>query len=286
MLCQLLPIHNWGGHVKYRVILVIAVSVLASSCTRKAEGQTVAVVNGEEITVPDLNFALNLAKLPEGADRNTARAQALQQLVDRRLLAEQAQKEGIDKSPEYLNRQRRADEDLLISMLAARRLNTAQLPSDREIQTYIASHPEMFATRETWNLDQVQYVTPTDRNIQSQIVGTNSIDQLIAVLTKNKIAYSRQKNRLDTAVVPPELFAKLNSLPAGEPFIVPLGTRSIANAIVGREPRPLTGDDAKPTAVDAIRKTQTAKSLEGLLKSLRSSAKIEYQPGYGPPKKS
>jgi len=37
-------------------------------------------------------------------------------------------------------------------------------------------------------------------------------------------------------------------------------------------------------AVDTIRKTQTAKSLEGLIKSLKSSAKIEYQQGYAPPK--
>jgi hypothetical protein len=37
-------------------------------------------------------------------------------------------------------------------------------------------------------------------------------------------------------------------------------------------------------AVQAIRKTQMAKSLQDLLKSLRSSAKVEYQPGYAPAK--
>jgi hypothetical protein len=35
-----------------------------------------------------------------------------------------------------------------------------------------------------------------------------------------------------------------------------------------------------------MRKAQTGKALESLMKSLRSSAKIEYQAGYGPPKKS
>jgi hypothetical protein len=33
-----------------------------------------------------------------------------------------------------------------------------------------------------------------------------------------------------------------------------------------------------------MRKQQTATSLQGLLKSLRNSAKIEYQPGYAPKK--
>jgi hypothetical protein len=59
----------------------------------------------------------------------------------------------------------------------------------------------------------------------------------------------------------------------------------VANSIVGREPHPITGDEAKPVAVQAIRKAQTGKALQGLLKSLKDSGKIEYQAGYGPPKK-
>ena len=267
------------------VAAVVACGILVSGCQRKAEGQTVAVVNGQEITVPDLNFALSQAKVPADADKNAVKAQILQQLVDRRLLAEQARSEGIDKTPEFLNRQRQAEEQLLITMLAARRLNTAQLPSDREVQDFIASHSGMFANRETWSLDQVQYLTPKDPAIIAEIQKTLGIDALIAVLQSHKIDFKRQKNRLDTAVVPPDLYSKLSTLPAGEPFVVPIGDRSVASAVVAKEPNPLGGDQAKPAAVALMRKQQTGKSLEGLLKSLRSSAKIEYQPGYAPPAK-
>lgn len=268
--------------MKYGVIAAVAVSVLVSGCQRKAEGQTVAVVNGEEVTAPDLNFALQLAKVPEGADKTKARNAVLEQLVDRRLLVEQARKEGIDKSPEYLNRLRRGEEDLLISMLANRRLNTAQLPADREIQNFITTHPGMFANREVWQLDQVQYATPTDAALRKQLDTSTSLDQLASLLQARNIQFARQKNQLDTASVPQELYSKLVTIPTGKPFIIAGGPRSVANVIVGREPRPIAGDKAKPIAVQAIRKTQTTKSLEGLLKSLRSSAKIEYQPGYAP----
>ena len=272
--------------MKYGIIAAVAVSVLVSGCQRKAEGQTVAVVNGEEVTAPDLNFALQLAKVPEGADKTKARNAVLDQLVDRRLLAEQAKKEGIDKSPEYLNRLRRGEEDLLISMLVDRRLNTTQLPSDREIQNYVTTHPGMFANREMWLLDQVQFETPKDMALRKQLDVAPNLDALISVLQTNKIQFARQKNRLDTASVPQELYAKLATIPTGKPFIIAGGPRSVANVIVGREPRPIAGDQAKPAAVQAIRKTQTTKSLEGVLKSLRQSAKIEYQPGYAPaPKK-
>ena len=270
--------------MKHRVLAVIAIGFAFSGCTRKAEGQTVAVVNGEEITVPDLNFALNSAKVPEGMDKTAARSQVLQQLVDRRLLVEQARKEGIDKTPDFVNRERRADEDLLISLLAARRLNTTQLPSDREVQAFIASHPGVFANREIWTLDQVLYTAPTDKDVLADVVKAHDLGAVVTVLQQHNIRFTRQSNHLDTAIVPPELYNRISALPAGEPFVVPVGNRSVASAIISREPRPVAGDQAKPAAVAMMRKSETAKSLEGLLKSLRGSAKIDYQPGYAPPK--
>jgi EpsD family peptidyl-prolyl cis-trans isomerase len=272
--------------VKYAIVATLAVCVAVSGCQRKAEGQTVAVVNGEEITVPDLNFALNNAKVPQGVEKDAARSQVLQQLVDRRLLAEQARKEGIDKTPDYLNRERRADEDLLISMLADRRLNTTPVPSDREVDTYIAAHPEKFANREAWDLDQTAYQTPTDPAITKEIHGAKTVDQLVSVLQAHKIPFTKQKSRVDTAMVPAEIYAKLNSMAPGEPFFIAFGNRSVSSSITGREPHPLTGDQAKPVAVDAIRKTQATSSIQNMLKSLKSSAKVDYQSGYAPPKKS
>ncbi len=270
--------------MRHSVVAVAILGIILSGCQRKAEGQTVAVVNGKEITIPELNFALNEVKIPEALDKNSARSQVLQKMIDRRLLADQARNEGIDKTPEFLNRQRQMNEDLLISMLAARRLNTAQLPSDREVETYIASNPQAFANRETWQLDQLLYPTPTDPSIKADIAKTKTLDELATVLQQHNVQSSRQKNRLDTAVIPPAIYSKITALPPGEPFAFPVGNRTIASSIVGREPHPLTGDEAKPIAVQAMRKAQTQKSLEGLLKSLRSTAKIEYQPGFAPKK--
>jgi peptidyl-prolyl cis-trans isomerase C len=268
--------------VRQAAVAIIALGVLTTGCNRKPEGQTVAVVNGEEITLPDLNFALNSTNVPEGADKTVVRSQILQQLVDRRLLAEQARKEGIDKSPDYLNRVRRADEDMLISMLAAKRLKTAQLPSDREVEGYISGHPNMFDKREVWELQQISYPTPTDPGILSEIVKASTMPALIAVLQAHNIAFQEQKNRVDTAVIPSEMYGKINAVPSGEPFVVRAGKNSVANVITSKQPQPISGPKAKPLAVETIRKTQTAKALEGLVNSLRGSAKLEYQPGYAP----
>ena len=86
-----------------RIVLAIVLAFMVSSCEKKPGGQTVAVVNNEEITAADLNAELGNANISATDASKDARAQALERLVDRRLLAQQAKSDGLDKSPEFLN---------------------------------------------------------------------------------------------------------------------------------------------------------------------------------------
>lgn len=272
------------GPLKYRIITIAAGMVMLAACNHKAEGQTVAVVNGQEITISELNFELGLANVPPGSDKGAARSQVLQSMIDRRLIAAQARQEGIDTTPDFINRKLRGEEDLLISMLSARRLKAALVPSSRETDAYIASHPATFASRQFWDLMQIQYQSPKDAAIQSEINATHAFTDLVAILQKHGIAVAQQKNRLDTAVVPAELFQKISSLPEGEPFIVRVGDRAIASVIVSREMKPIVGDQARPIAADALRREQSAKDMANRVHGLRKAAKIEYKPGFAPHK--
>ena len=267
-----------------RINLIAAAALLLGACNHKAEGQTVAVVNGQEITLSELNFELGIANLPEGADKNAARSQVLQSMVDRRLLAGQAKEEGVDTTPDFVNRKRRAEEDLLISMLSMRRLKSITLPTARESDAFIASHPAMFANHQFWELDQVQYQAPSDLAIQSEIDKAHSFADLLGILQRHGVAIMRQKNRLDTGVVPAELFQKISALPDGEPFIVRVGDRAIASVITARQPQPIVGDKARPIAANELRKEQGAKDMAKRVEGLRKAAKIEYKPGFAPKK--
>jgi len=271
--------------VRSKLVLAVGLALLASACNKKAEGQTVAVVNGEEITAAELNAELGSAKIPEGADKNQVRARLLQTMIDRRLLAQQAKTDGLDKTPEYLNRQRKMTEDVLISMLAARQIDTAQLPANSEIERFQASHPWMFAQREQWNLEQLRFALPANAAVKAKLDQAKSLEELSKALTDSGITFNRQKNRLDTAVIPQNIYGQLATLRAGEPFIIPVGGQAVASVIVSREPTPLIGEQAKPIAVAAMRREQASKLMQNRLSALRQTAKIEYKEGYAPPKK-
>lgn len=266
------------------IVLVLGLGILAAGCDRKAEGQTVAVVNGEEITAAELNAEVLGANLPTESNKQEARARILQAMVDRKLLTQHARAEGLDKSPEFLNRQRRMTDDLLINMLATRQLNAAQLPPTNEINRFVASRPNMFANREVWSLEQLRYAMPEDERVIAQISQTKSLEALAEVLSANKIQFARAKNRLDTAVVPLDIYGRVASLPAGEPFIIPVGKEAIASAIVSRQAAPPNEEENRSRAVAVMRREQGTKFMTDRLESLRKTAKIEYQAGFAPPK--
>lgn len=277
-------IFKWlGDSVRSSIIAVLALSVAVSACDKKAEGQTVAIVNGEEVTAAELNAELAGANIPPGVNKDDARARVLQAMIDRRLLAQQAKKDGIDKSPEFLNRQRRATEDLLIKMLATRQIESAQLPSNQEVARFEASRPQMFAKREQWNLEQLRFAAPADPAVKAKIAAAKSLDELAAALSSSGVAFTRQKNRLDTGVIPNDLYGRLTTLPPNEPFVIPVGNMMVASVVTSREPAALAGEQARPIAVAAIRREQTGKFMKDRLQALRGSAKIEYKQGYAPP---
>jgi peptidyl-prolyl cis-trans isomerase C len=266
-------------------MITLLIALAATSCQKKAEGQTVAIVNNEEITAAELNAELTNNAAANSGDTKQARAAALQRLVDRKLLVQQAQTDGLDKSPEFINQQRRSTEDLLINMLVSKRLNTAKLPNPEEITRFEASKPEAFAGREIWTLSQLIYPLPKNAALTAKIAAAKSLDQIADALTAAGLQFTRETKKIDTAVFPHNIYIQIANLAPGEPFVAPGPDKAVANVITAREPAPLGGDQARTVALNAMRRNQAQTMVEDRLKSLRASAKIEYQPGFGPPSK-
>jgi peptidyl-prolyl cis-trans isomerase C len=270
------------GHLMRHPIITVGLIALAvASCQKKASGQTVAVVNNEEITAAELNDQLASEPNVRG-DTKAARNAALQDLINRKLIVQQAKSDGIDKSPEFLNKLRRGTDDLLINMLLARRFGTAQVPSADQITSYEASHPQVFAGRENWTLSQIVYPQPKDPAVTAKLTAAKTLDEIAQVLTSSGIQFTRTTRKLDTAVFPNSLYAQVAHLPAGEPFIAPGPDKAVASVITAREPSPTPADQASALAANLIRREQMNKIVQDRVKSLRAAAKIESPPGFGP----
>ena len=271
--------------MRQRIILILVVALMASACQKKASGQTVAVVNGEEITASELNDALTTDSTFAGSSSKDARAAELQKLIDRKLVVQQGKADGVDKSPEFVNQQRRMTEDLIINLMLSKRLNTSQVPTADEISRFEASRPEMFANREIWSLDQIIYPLTNNPPLNAKLGGAKSMDEIAQTLTAAGVKFTRDSKKLDTAIFPHPIYEQVAKVPPGEPFIAPGPDKAVANVITAREPAPITGDQARTVALAQMRKEQAGKIVQDRVKDLRAKAKIEYQPGFAPPAK-
>ena len=265
---------------KALTIVLIASAVAVTGCKRAATGQVVAVVNGEEVSLSELNGELKNA--PAGADKDAIRAAALQNLVNRKLLVQQAHDRGIDKDPDYLQQQRRLDDELMINMLGQQVTKNVPVPSASDIDRFIAEHPEMFAQRTIYSLDQVIFPLPSDPSRLKVLEADHTLDAVVARLKGMSIQTQRQPAKLDSAGTPPQFLKTIGSLPPGEPFVVATGGRGVVSVITGKEVQPITGDTARKIAAEAIRRNAVGEIAQKQLKQARDGAKIEYQPGFAP----
>ena len=172
-----------------RLASLAASLILLAGCEKTAEGQVAAVVNGEEITLREVDMEMEMQKVSKGIAESTARQAALQRIVQRRLLAQAARSDGIDQSPDYLIRRRVLDDSLLIQLLAKKIDATIKVPQPSAIDALIKERPAMFANRTMMTIDRIQFAG--NESVLKQLEDAHSIDAVVEVLNANKIEFTR-----------------------------------------------------------------------------------------------
>lgn len=268
-----------------KLVLAATMAVALAGCNKAATGQVVAVVNGDEITLPELNAELAAAQqqgqLPAGADKDAARAAALQRIVDRRLITQAAKADGLDRDPDYLIRQRQMNDGLLVELYAKKAQDTIRVPDATAVDKFIADNPSLFGQRTVFSVDQIR-LPAQDQAFLDALKPLHTMDEIVALMKSRGITYDRRPAKIDSAQVDPRTLAQVQGLPAGEPFVVATPGGIIISVVTGKESTQLTPDQAKPVAAQMARNQNLGNLLNTRLKDAKAKAKIEYQPGYGP----
>lgn len=260
----------------------LAIALALGGCERAATGQVVAVVNGEEITLSDLNGEIKAAAGAAAGTPEAIREAALQRLIDRKVLVQEAKKRGIEKQPDFLQGERRAREDVLINMFAQQVTRNIPMPAAGDADSFIAAHPEQFAQRTIYNLDQIQFPAPSDRTKIKSLEAAHDMAAVEAALTKMGVKFARKPAGMDSLSTPPELIKRVLALPPGEPFVIAGGPVIYVSVLTGKQVTPLIGEDARAVAAEMVRRNAISAAAQNQVKQARTAAKIDYQPGFAP----
>jgi EpsD family peptidyl-prolyl cis-trans isomerase len=249
----------------------------------KPTGQVVATVDGKEITALELKAELGGFNAPDPKIMKAAEQQALQTIVLRRVVADEARKEKLDKSSDYTIQVERGEDTLLAQMLERKITQGLTPPTSREAQAYVDSHPDQFANRRILNLDQL--IAPVGKVDPSKITALKTLEEVKRQFAAENTPFQESSGELDTLTAPPGLIAQIGKLQPGEPFVVPQRGVWVFSRVSGQKSAPLTGDLANNYALRFLTQQQAQTAIRTRLTALRkaSDSKIVYAANYKPP---
>jgi EpsD family peptidyl-prolyl cis-trans isomerase len=285
-----MTIHRTG--VAAGLVLV----ALLGGCNRGGDtpkGQVVATVNGDDITIHELNSELALARPPADVPHKTVEQVVLARVIERKMLADAARDRKLDKNPDFILAERRVEDGLLVQALQ-RDIARKVPPATREAaEKYIEAHPDQFAQRKIYSIDQIQFLRPA--NIATLgLEKANTLADVAQILTANKIEFRHANTTVDALTVNPALVTEIGKILARNPQEVfmfadqPQGAPApvmFVNKVIDTKITPYTGEPAIALAQQIVQREAIQKALVDSLQSFRAAAKdkIKYAAGYGPP---
>lgn len=247
-------------------------------------GQVLANVNGEEITATDLRLELGGASAPTPEQQKTLERMALQNIVNRTLLAQAAAEEGLDKSPEYAVAERRAKQAVLVELMNDKARKAIPRPSDEEVRSFVAANPVLFSERRTFVVDQL-VVPQADQKLVQALRPVKTLTQAREVLAAHKARFSETTGVIDALTIPPEAARQIADLPPDEVFIIPSNGALRINHVRSSQVNPIPQDQAMNIAREMLMRQRIEGQLRNRAESIiRAGAdKVKYNPEYAPP---
>lgn len=248
-------------------------------------GQVVATVDGQEITIRQLQAELGNATFPTPAVQKQAQQRALQLIIQRKILAKAAVDQKIDKSPTFAVDRDRAIENLEVQLLAQKTAQNVPPPSKEEVDQFISTHPNVFTHRKIFLVDQIGTGFPQNQQQLDALKPLKTMEEVEAYLKSQNIRYVRAQATIDALGTDPKMIETVAALPASEVFVVPSRSGITINHVIQAKEQPLSGDKAVAYATNYIRRQHeqevVQRTMAGLVKA--GSAKVSYNPAFKPP---
>ncbi|WP_312166421.1 SurA N-terminal domain-containing protein [Phenylobacterium sp.] len=274
---------NWTHGAALLACVAMSGCDLIGGGSKAPTGQVVATVNGEEITVTELNRELGGAAPADAQQRKAMEQAALESIITRKLIAQTAKEQKLDKTPAFAQQEMQAKEAMLVGAMQRKIAAAVASPSRVEAEKFVADHPHMFADRRVMVVDQIVVgkFTPA---LMKEFEPLTTLEQVEAVLGRQNLDFQRTTTVLDTLNAPEGLTDTLMKLPPGEIFIFPRGSAIFVNQIRESRSLPFTGERAVNYATAGLKQQRTQDAVARQVETLRKGAdeKITYNDKYKP----
>lgn len=270
-----------------KVAFPILLAVLITGCEAKKEGASVdakpqgevaAKVNGIELSAQQIKQALQRQSNLDAEQTKAASLQTLRNLVDQEVIAQKAVTEKLDQDPAVMQTLEMARRQILAEAYMAHKLGTPVEPTDAEVSAYFDQHPDLFAKRKIYRLQEISIKAPKDKHeaIRAQLAASKTLNDFAAWLKAENLSAKAAQGVKPAEQLPLELLPKLAQMPNGQAIIVNAPDGLLVIVLADSQMQPVTLEQVKPAIVRLLQTQSRQKAAKAELAKLKSSAKIEY----------
>ncbi len=271
-------------HGRWRVAvtaLALAGAIALAGCgrheTQAVVGQVIAHIGPDEVTQQELDNELRLDNIPADKRSDAVVKAVLSRIIERKYLVQQAIAAKLDRQPTVLLDLMRSREQVLAGAYVQRDLGAeVSAISKSEIDAYIDAHPDQFAKRRLYQIEQISF--PPQKDMESLAAATKdfkSLDQVEAKLNELGVKFSRGPGALDSATMPAEMLKPLDARKPNDIFFVRSRTSASFFKVTSVDDKPLTGAEADQFAKRELASDLGKKTAQDAANAALAGAKFE-----------
>ena len=272
------------------VTLLFPPLVLTVACSDKEEAaklptQVAARVNGDEITVHQINNVLERTPnvTPEVAEQ--AKRRILERLIDQQLAVQKAVEGRLDRSPEVMQALEAARREVLVrAYLESLAEGVPQryewdAQNRKEIKAYYSAHPELFAQRRIFTIEEIGLAANDDvaRRLREYMSRGRSMQEIAGWLKSQDIEFTARRVQRAAEQMSLEHLPKVQAMKAGQIELFELGNeRFQVIRVVDVKEAPIDEATAAPRIQQFLSNLQSREILAIEMRRIRDQAQIEY----------
>ncbi|MCP5256169.1 MAG: peptidyl-prolyl cis-trans isomerase, EpsD family [Zoogloeaceae bacterium] len=264
-------------------LAAIAAALLLAACGgddggTKPATQVAAKVNSEEISVHQINGALSRVANIKPDQLKQASTGILERLIDQELLVQQANEKKLDRDPRVLQLIEASRREILARAYLDQTLAQTGKPTDAEVKTFYDEHPDLFAKRRIYNLQELNIRLPAERQdeLRAQVDQARNFPELINWLRAQNIPFAAGGGVKPAEQLPLEALPRFAAMKDGQIALVRGPEGVIVMFLAASREQPLDENQARPFIEKFLENRARTELAKAEIKRLRDAAKIEY----------
>ena len=268
--------------VTLTALVCLALSACGGGDKKTPATQVVAKVNGEEISVHQLNFVLQRQPGLKPEQVNAAGKQVLESLINQELAVQKAKEAKLDRTPAVAQALQAAEREVLARAYTESVAGKAAKPTEEEAAAFYAANPALFSKRRIYSVTEFSVTATPEQmpTVRGTIQGATGAADLGAKLKAQGIAFGSTNATRTAETVPSAVLPQLAAASVGQAIVNerPGGAQVIL--LQQAQDAPVDLAKARPAIDRFLQVDRSRKAVEADMSAARKAAKIEYMGAY------